>query len=228
MVSSVRQEQIDQLQPQRASDMFFGLPSVWFRERADTPETSINIRGLQDFGRVAVVVDGARQNFQRSGHNANGQFFLDPELVAEVDVARGPVTNIYGSGAIGGVVSFRTKDAQDVLRPGERIGALLNAESRLEPAARRSARSSAPRARTRTSTCSSAAPIARRSALPATAMATSCRTAATTTATGTRQGRRSARPTATRSSSARSRQDFRYKHRPERAATRSRSTSPTW
>ena len=127
MVSSVRQEQIDQLQPQRTSDLFFGLPSVWFRERADTPETSINIRGLQDFGRVAVVIDGARQNFQRSGHNANGQFFLDPELVAEVDVARGPVTNIYGSGAIGGVVSFRTKDAQDVLRPGEKVAGLLNA-----------------------------------------------------------------------------------------------------
>ena len=35
-------------------------------------------------------------------------------------MSRGPVSNIYGSGAIGGVVSFRTKDAQDVLRPGER------------------------------------------------------------------------------------------------------------
>ena len=126
MVSSVRQEQLDQLQPKRTSDMFYGLPSVWFRERADSPETAINIRGLQDFGRVAVVVDGARQNFQRSGHNANGQFFLEPETVAEVDVSRGPVSNIYGSGAIGGVVSFRTKDAQDVLRPGERIGALMN------------------------------------------------------------------------------------------------------
>ena len=37
---------------------------------------------------------------------------------------RGPVSNIYGSGAIGGVVSFH-QDAQDV-RPGERIGALMN------------------------------------------------------------------------------------------------------
>src|SRR5262245_44503776 len=126
MVSSVRQEQIDQLQPKRTSDLFFGLPSVWFRERADTPETAINIRGLQDFGRVAVVIDGARQNFQRSGHNANGQFFLEPELVGDVDVARGPVTNIYGSGAIGGVVSFRTKDVDDVLKPGERWGGLMN------------------------------------------------------------------------------------------------------
>src|SRR5215813_900934 len=115
MVSAVRQGEIDQLQPRRTSDLFFGLPSVWFRERADSPETAINIRGLQDFGRVAVVIDGARQNFQRSGHNANGTFFLEPELVGELDVSRGPVSNIYGSGAIGGVVSFRTKDVQDVL-----------------------------------------------------------------------------------------------------------------
>ena len=90
------------------------------RRRSRRP--SINIRGLQDFGRVAVVVDGARQNYQRTGHNANGSFFLDPELVGGVDVVRGPTANIYGSGAIGGVVSFRTKDINDVVRPGERWG----------------------------------------------------------------------------------------------------------
>jgi hemoglobin/transferrin/lactoferrin receptor protein len=126
MVSSVRQEQLDRILPARVSDMFFGLPSVTFRDRADSPENSINIRGLQDFGRVAVVVDGARQNFQRSGHNGNGTFFLEPETIAEVDVSRGPVSNIYGSGAIGGVVSFRTKDTDDILRPGEKVGALMN------------------------------------------------------------------------------------------------------
>ena len=110
-------------------NIFFGMPSVTFQERGDSPATAINIRGLQDFGRVAVVVDGARQNFQRSGHNANGVFFLDPELVAGVDVVRGPVSNIYGSGAIGGVVSFRTKDVQDVLRFNERWGSLSHAEA---------------------------------------------------------------------------------------------------
>ena len=98
------------------------LPGVSFQERGDDPSTVINIRGLQDFGRVAVVVDGARQNYQRTGHNANGSFFLDPELVGGVDVVRGPTANIYGSGAIGGVVSFRTKDINDVVRPGERWG----------------------------------------------------------------------------------------------------------
>jgi hemoglobin/transferrin/lactoferrin receptor protein len=123
-VSTVRQEQIDQLAPSRTSDVFFGVPGVWFQERADDPATAINIRGLQDFGRVAVIIDGARQNFQKSGHNANGAFYLEPELLSGVDVVRGPVSNIYGSGAIGGVVSFQTKDVDDVLRPGERFGFL--------------------------------------------------------------------------------------------------------
>lgn len=121
-VSVVTLEKIQGLQPNRLSDIFYNVPGVSFQERGDDPSTVINVRGLQDFGRVAVVVDGARQNYQRTGHNANGSFFLDPELVGGVDVVRGPTANIYGSGAIGGVVSFRTKDIEDVLRPGERWG----------------------------------------------------------------------------------------------------------
>jgi hemoglobin/transferrin/lactoferrin receptor protein len=110
--------------PTRTSDVFFGMPGVWTQTRGDDPGTSINIRGLQDFGRVAVLIDGARQNFQRTGHNADGQFYLDPEMIAGVDVVRGPVANIYGSGAIGGVAAFRTKDIEDVVRAGERWGVL--------------------------------------------------------------------------------------------------------
>jgi hemoglobin/transferrin/lactoferrin receptor protein len=120
--SVVTQQQIALQQPSRLSQLFYNVPGVWMQDRGDDPSTAINIRGLQDFGRVAVVIDGARQNYQRSGHNANGSFFLDPELIGGIDIARGPTANIYGSGAIGGVASFRTKDIQDVLRPGERWG----------------------------------------------------------------------------------------------------------
>lgn len=121
-VSVVNQEQIQLQQPNRLSQLFYNVPGVWMQDRGDDPSTAINIRGLQDFGRVAVVVDGARQNYQRSGHNANGSFFLEPELIGGIDITRGPTANIYGSGAIGGVASFRTKDINDVLRPGERWG----------------------------------------------------------------------------------------------------------
>jgi hemoglobin/transferrin/lactoferrin receptor protein len=118
-VSVLRPEQIERAQPTRLSDLLVGMPGVSTPERGDNPGSSINIRGLQDFGRVATLVDGVPQDFQRSGHFANGQFYLDPELVGGVDVARGPVANIYGSGAIGGVAAFQTKDVNDILLPGE-------------------------------------------------------------------------------------------------------------
>jgi hemoglobin/transferrin/lactoferrin receptor protein len=118
-VSHVDQEQLDRRMAVTASDVFFGMPGVTAQTDAKRGATSINIRGLQDFGRVAVIVDGARQDFQRSGHGTQSTFFIDPELLQEVDVIRGPVANTYGSGAIGGVVFFETKDAEDFLRPGE-------------------------------------------------------------------------------------------------------------
>ncbi len=121
-VSVFDQTTVQNRQPNRVSDLFYNIPGVWMQDRGDDPSTSINIRGLQDFGRVAVVIDGARQNYQRTGHNANGSFFLNPELIGSADIVRGPTANIYGSGAIGGVASFRTKDIRDVVRPGERWG----------------------------------------------------------------------------------------------------------
>jgi hemoglobin/transferrin/lactoferrin receptor protein len=125
-VSTVRGDQIQQIQARKTSDLFFGIPGVTFQERGDDPATAINIRGLQDFGRVAVLIDGARQNHQRTGHNADGLFYLDPAVIGGVDVVRGPTANIYGSGAIGGVVSFRTIDVQDVLAPGQKWGSVNN------------------------------------------------------------------------------------------------------
>lgn len=124
-VNVVRGDELKQTSPTRAGQIFEAMPGVWTQTRPDDAATAVNIRGLQDFGRVAVTVDGARQNFQRTGHAANGVFYIEPETIGGVDVVRGPTANIYGSGAIGGVVSFRTKDAEDILRPGERFATEL-------------------------------------------------------------------------------------------------------
>jgi len=118
-VSHVDQEQLDRRMAATPQDILFGVPGVTMQSDANRTASSVNIRGLQDFGRVAVIIDGARQNFQRSGHGTQSMFWLDPELVQQVDVIRGPVANTYGSGAIGGVVVFDTKDADDFLREGE-------------------------------------------------------------------------------------------------------------
>lgn len=112
--------QFDKIQPQSVSDIVRDMPGVTTSVTPKDPAQSINIRGLQDFGRVNVLVDGARQNFQRSGHNANGSFYLEPEFLSSVDITRGPSANVYGSGAIGGVAAFTTRGVDDILRPDEK------------------------------------------------------------------------------------------------------------
>lgn len=123
-VSTVTESQLNTIQPQRFSEVLQDVPSVTTQDSLNDPMQSINIRGLQDFGRVNVLVDGARQDYQISGHNANGSFYLDPEFVCGIDIVRGPISNIYGSGAIGGVASFRTCGTNDVLLPDENYGVL--------------------------------------------------------------------------------------------------------
>ncbi len=102
-----------------------GIPGVSTQTSADDPGVAVNLRGLQDFGRVNVLVDGARQNFQKNGHEANGTFYMDTQMLKSVDVTRGPVSSIYGSGAIGGVVNFTTIDADDIIEEGATKGARL-------------------------------------------------------------------------------------------------------
>lgn len=117
--SHVDQEQLNRRMATTANDVFFGVPGITIQSDAKRTASSVNVRGLQDFGRVAVIVDGARQDFNRSGHGTGSTFWIDPELIQSADVIRGPVANTYGSGAIGGVVFFNTRDAADFLRPEE-------------------------------------------------------------------------------------------------------------
>lgn len=122
-VSVVNQSELEILQPTNTQDIFFGMPNVTVGVSQDASHvgSSFNIRGLQDFGRVAVILDGARNNFQRNDHGATSTVWIEPEMIEEVTVVRGPVSNIYGSGAIGGVVAFETKSASDFLEPDERF-----------------------------------------------------------------------------------------------------------
>ncbi|MAY86437.1 MAG: hypothetical protein CML02_06965 [Pseudooceanicola sp.] len=82
-------------------------------------EMTINIRGLQEQGRIAVTVDGMRENFARAGHSANGSFSVDNEMLREVQVSRGPGAK---AGAIGGAVNMRRVRADDLLSAGEATG----------------------------------------------------------------------------------------------------------
>ena len=67
------------------------------------------IRGLAR-GRTLLLIDGARVSSERRvGPSAT---FADPSTFEGIDVARGPGSVAYGSDALGGVISVRTRRAQ--------------------------------------------------------------------------------------------------------------------
>ena len=68
---------------------------------------------------LLVLLDGVRQGFV-SGHD--GRLFIEPELLKQVEVVKGPISSLYGSGALGGVIALTTVDAKDFLDPGETAG----------------------------------------------------------------------------------------------------------
>ncbi len=104
--------------PSTISDLVVDMPNVQFVGGPRRTGQSVDIRGLGGED-VLILIDGVRQSWT-SGHD--GRFFLDPGLLAGVEVVRGPNSALYGSGALGGVMAFRTADASDFLSPGETAG----------------------------------------------------------------------------------------------------------
>ena len=122
-VSIVDFTDMENRQVRDIGDALRDLPGVSIgggpRALAQQPE----IRGLSG-NRVLITLDGARQDFN-SGHK--GRVFVDPELLKQIDVLRGPGSAVWGSGALGGVIAMTTKDASDFLQPDRNWGARLRA-----------------------------------------------------------------------------------------------------
>jgi hemoglobin/transferrin/lactoferrin receptor protein len=61
-------------------------------------------------GRTLILIDGGRVTAERRVGPSGT--FLDPSVVEGIDVARGPGSVAYGSDALGGVISVRTRRAE--------------------------------------------------------------------------------------------------------------------
>ncbi|MDO5613667.1 MAG: TonB-dependent receptor [Paracoccus sp. (in: a-proteobacteria)] len=80
-------------------------------------EQDINIRGLGG-GYTLILVDGKRQGTRESRTNGAAgieQSFIPPvSAIERIEVVRGPMSSLYGSDAMGGVVNIITKPVADV------------------------------------------------------------------------------------------------------------------
>ena len=120
-VTVIGGEDMDRLQPSTYEDLLIDVPGLVIQGGRGVAQEP-NIRGFQD-EQVVIRVDGARQNFNLQHR---GRFFVDPALLKQVEVLRGGASAMFGSGALGGVISLETKDASDILKPGEAWGAEVN------------------------------------------------------------------------------------------------------
>ena len=79
------------------------------------------IRGIGD-DRVLTQVDGvpAIDEYNFGAFMTARRDFVDVDALKTVEIVRGPASSLYGSDALGGVVSFLTKDPDDYLAEVER------------------------------------------------------------------------------------------------------------
>lgn len=89
------------------------------------------IRGV-DGNRVALNFDGValpdkqvNEIFSAYGYMYEGRFSPDVELLSEARLKVGTDSFESGSGAMGGAVNFKTKDPNDLIKPGKNIGGYI-------------------------------------------------------------------------------------------------------
>ena len=129
-VSSLDQEDIDQLQATTIGDLLEGMPGVNVQGGVGQLGQGFNIRGMgtaigDSDNRILLNVDGVTKFYEQY---RMGALFTEPELYKRVEVLRGPASStLYGAGALAGVVNFTTKDASDFLTPGDPLAVRLKA-----------------------------------------------------------------------------------------------------
>lgn len=132
-VDVVARERMDELMVRDLKDLFRYEPGVtvtssWGRFGIG----DIRVRGLGG-NRVRILTDGVPvpDAFEIGSFSNANRNFVDLDTLKRVEVVRGPSSALYGSDALGGVVSFVTRDPADYLGPGRdsHFGFKLGAES---------------------------------------------------------------------------------------------------
>lgn len=122
-VSKIDKKKLDMFGRGRIDDVLRSTPGTFTSTNPQQPGVAVNIRGFEGSGRVNSMIDGVRQNFRFTTHDASGFTYVDPNFLAGIDIARGAVSTT-GGGGLAGSVNFRTIGVDDVVREGQTYGLL--------------------------------------------------------------------------------------------------------
>lgn len=120
-VSVITDEEIKRYLQRNIKDLVKYEPGVTVAGQGRYGLSGFNIRGI-DGDRVQTLVDGTpiADEFTFGPNLSARRNFVDIDSLKAVEIVRGPVSNLYGSNAIGGLVTFVTKDPMDYLNQGKK------------------------------------------------------------------------------------------------------------
>ena len=98
------------------------IRSDYSRDYAKGDSGNINIRGLEG-NRILTQIDGVtipRFSYGSSTFSVSRQNFIELSNLGKVEILKGSGSALYGSDALGGVVSLRSLRPDDVLKEGEK------------------------------------------------------------------------------------------------------------
>ena len=110
-------------------DMVEGVDTFGATGRFDTP--AVSIRGMDD-GYTLLLVDGVAQvgpgiagGMMRSFNQLANTSLPTPSQIERIEVVRGPMSTLYGSDAMGGVINIITKKVTDEFHGSVSVGSIF-------------------------------------------------------------------------------------------------------
>ncbi|WP_321832064.1 TonB-dependent receptor domain-containing protein [Thalassovita sp.] len=116
--AEITEEDLENRNPASLQDVFAGETAVTASGGAAIGQ-KVYVKGIEE-SLLSVTIDGARQN--KSAFHHTGNVLIDPELLKSVEVTSGLAPADAGAGALAGTIAYTTKNALDLLEPGETFG----------------------------------------------------------------------------------------------------------
>ncbi|MGY2178522.1 TonB-dependent receptor domain-containing protein [Pseudomonas azotoformans] len=123
-------ETINRFRGSSPADILKGVPGVQTGDARNGGALDVNIRGIQGQSRVPVTIDGSQQAIDayRGYSGMQQRSYIDPDLISEISVDKGPSLGADAAGAIGGMVKMKTLQPKDILKDGETYGVRLKGD----------------------------------------------------------------------------------------------------
>ncbi|MGY0216662.1 TonB-dependent receptor [Endozoicomonadaceae bacterium StTr2] len=121
----ISREEVERFKGSSPADIIKGASNVYAGNLRNGGGLDPNIRGVQGPGRVPVIIDGTEQavTVWNGYRGASNRSYIDPNLISNTQVLKGPTLTPNVNSGIGGAVVVQTLTASDIVKPGENFGA---------------------------------------------------------------------------------------------------------